>query len=184
MRTLIVLLLLVGLVSTSQAQEITELEEAKVSFAPNAVKIYSNLDSYTFHVTEDYAGEFADNPIAFMKENFDIKTFISAINNDSYEEYLVTFKSSKGYLEANYDKEGTLVETSQRFKDIVLPLNVRRDLYKNHKGWTMVQNKYIASGKSDRIDKEVYKIKLVNGNQKLNVKMDPMEIRDSEVASN
>ncbi len=184
MKTLIVLLLLVGFISTSQAQEITELEEAKVSFAHNAVKVSSNLDEYTVTVKENFTGEFIKNPIAFMKENFDINDFIAAIDNDKYEEYLVTFKSSKGYLEANYDKDGTLVKTTQRFKDIVLPLNVRRALYKNHKGWTMTQNKYLASGKSDRIDNEVYKIKLENGNKKQNVKIDPRDLRDSEVASN
>ncbi len=183
MRTLIVLLLLVGFISTSQAQQITELEEAKVNFALNPIKISSNLEEYTFIVEESFAGEFIKNPIAFMKENFDIKAFITSIDNDKYDEFLVTFKSSKGYLEANYDKDGTLVETSQRFKDIVLPLNVRRELYKNNIGWTMVQNKYMASGKSDRIDKEVYKIKLENGKKSLNVKIDPRDIGNSEVAS-
>jgi hypothetical protein len=181
MKTLIVLLLLVGFISTSQAQQITELEETKVKFAPKAVKISSNLDNYNFVVEESFAGEFIKNPIEFMKENFDIKAFITSIDND---EFLVTFKSSKGYLEANYDKDGTLVKTSQRFKDIVLPLNVRRELYKNHKGWTMLQNKYMASGKGERIDREVYKIKLVNGNKKQNIKINPRDIGDSEVASN
>jgi hypothetical protein len=181
MKTLIVLLLLVGFISTSQAQQITELEETKVKFAPKAVKISSNLDNYNFVVEESFAGEFIKNPIEFMKENFDIKAFITSIDND---EFLVTFKSSKGYLEANYDKDGTLVKTSQRFNDIVLPLKVRRALYKNNKGWTMVQNKYMASGKGERIDREVYKIKLVNGNKKQNIKINPRDIGDSEVASN
>jgi len=184
MRTLIVLLLLVGFISTSQAQKITQLEEAKVSFAPKAIKISSNLDNYVFTVKENFAGEFIKNPMAFMQENFDINTFITSIDNDDYEEFLVTFKSSKGYLEANYDKEGTLVKTSQSFKDIVLPLNVRRELYKNHTGWTMVQNKYLASGKGDRIDKEVYKIKIENGNKRQNIKIDPKVIGVSGVASN
>ncbi|TVZ28606.1 hypothetical protein JM83_3741 [Gillisia sp. Hel_I_86] len=184
MKTLIVLLLLVGLISTSQAQQITELEEAKVNFAPNAVKISSNLENHTFIVKESFAGEFIKNPIAFMKENFDIKTFITSIDNDVYDEYLVTFKSSKGYLEASYDDDGTLLKTNQRFKDIVLPLKVRRALYKNHTGWTMVQNKYLASGNGDRIDKEVYKIKIENGNKKQHIRIDPRDIGNSEVASN
>ncbi len=108
MRTLIVLLLLVGFISTSQAQQITELEEAKVNFALDVVKISSNLDEYTFTVKENYTGEFLENPIAFIKENFDIKDLITSINNDKYDEYLVTFKSSKGFLEAYYDKDGLL----------------------------------------------------------------------------
>ncbi len=183
MKTLIVLLLLLGFMTTSQAQQITELEEAKVNFAPNAVNVSSNLDEYTFIVKESYTGEFLENPIAFMQSNFDIDAFIASVSNE-YDEYLVTFKSSKGYLEATYDKEGNLEETSQRFKDIVLPLKVRRELYRKNKGWTMIQNKYLASGKADRIDKEVYKIKLANGNKKQKIKIDPRDIGDSGVASN
>ncbi|HSM63554.1 MAG TPA: hypothetical protein VK833_06420 [Gillisia sp.] len=183
MRTLILLLLLVGLINNSQAQQITELEEAKV-IAPNAVEISSNLDNYTFVVKENYAGEFIKDPIGFMKENFDINSFIAAVNNDDYDEFLVTFKSAKGYLEASYDDRGNLLKTSQRFNDIVLPLNVRRDLYSNHKGWTMVQNKYIASGKGERINREVFKIKIKNGNQSQNIKIDPRTIGSSGVASN
>ncbi len=187
MRTLIVLLLLLGFMTTSQAQQITELEEAKVSFDPNAIEVSSNLDEFTFIIEESYTGEFLKNPMAFMKENFDMKAFIASINKTNkkdYDEYLVTFKSSKGYLEANCDREGTILKTSQRFKDIVLPHNVRRDLYKNNEGWTMVENKYLASGKGDKIDKEVYKIKLVNGNKKQKIKIDPRDIGDSGVASN
>lgn len=183
MRTLIVLLLMVGWISTSQAQ-ITELEEAKVSFAPKAVKITSNLDNYTFVVKENHAGEFVKNPIKFMKENFDINAFITSIDNDDYDEYIVTFRSSKGYLEANYDDDGNILKTSQRFTDILLPHKVRRELYKNNEGWTMVQNKYLASGKGERIDREVYKIKLENGNKRRNVKIDPEEIGGVGVASN
>lgn len=182
MRTLILLLLLVGWIGTSQAQQITELEEAKV-IAPNTVEISSDLDNYTFIIKENYVGEFIKNPIEFMNENFDINAFIATINNDDYDEYIVTFKSAKGYLEANFDDDGTLLKTSQRFKDIVLPLNVRRELYRNHKGWTMVQNKYLASGKGERIDREVYKIKIKNGNQSQNIKIDPRTIGASEVAS-
>ncbi len=48
----------------------------------------------------------------------------------------------------------------------------------------MVQNKYIASGKADRLDNEVYKIKIENGKQRQNIKIDPRDIGDSEVASN
>ncbi|RKS53649.1 hypothetical protein BC962_1903 [Gillisia mitskevichiae] len=184
MKTLIVLLLLVGWISTSQAQQITELEEAKVNFAPTAVKISSNLDNYTFVVKEDFAGEFVKNPIGFMKENFDINSFITSIDNDKYDEFLVTFKSSKGVLEASYDNEGNILKTNQRFKDIVLPLKVRRALYTSHTGWTMVQNKYMASGNGERIDREVYKIKIANGNKKQNIKIDPRTIGASKVASN
>jgi len=60
-----------------------------------------------------------------MKENIDINAVITSISNDKYDEFLVTFKSSKGFLEESYDEEAYIQKTKQRFNDIVLPLKVR-----------------------------------------------------------
>ena len=84
----------------------------------------------------------------------------------------------------NFDGEGNLVKTYQKFTDIALPLDVRREVYMANKGWTMTQNKYVASGNGDLIEKENYKIKLENGNQKRTMKIDPRTSGGSSVASN
>ncbi|TRO66927.1 hypothetical protein [Christiangramia sabulilitoris] len=171
MKTLIFSLLLIAATTFSQAQEI-QLEEAKVGFAPLDSKVERNGDEFSFKVAETYTGEFTKDPIAFMKANFDIKNFIAA-HDEEWDSYAVTFSSSKGYLSADFDKDGNLVSTFQKFKDIVLPLDVRREVYMANKGWTMTGNKYTASGSGEIIQKEVYKIKLVNGNQKRTMKIDP-----------
>ncbi|SDR96973.1 hypothetical protein [Gramella sp. MAR_2010_147] len=186
MKTLIFSLLLIAgtLVGHAQEQEITQLEEAKVGFAPLDAKITRIGDSFSYTVEETYSGEFSENAIAFMKANFDIKNFIAEFEGDKYSSYLVTFKSSKGYLSADFNHEGELVRTSQKFKDIVLPLDIRRELYMANKGWTMTSNKYIASGRGDVLDNEVYKVKLEMGNQKRNVKLDPRSVSGIAVAIN
>ena len=182
MKTLIFSLLLIAVTTFSQAQEITELEEAKVGFAPLDAEITREGDSFTYKVNEDYAGAFSKDAIGFMKANFDIKNFIAEYGED-YDSYLVTFTSSKGYLSADFDEEGNLVKTYQKFKDIVLPLDLRREVYMANKGWTMTGNKYVASGNGDLVEKEFYKVKLENGNQKRTMKIDPRASRTS-VASN
>ncbi len=183
MRTLIFSLLLIAVTSFSQAQEITELEEAKVGFAPLDAKITRSGDSFTYTVNESYAGEFTKDAIGFMNANFDINAFIAEFNDGEYDNYLVTLQSSKGFLNADFDKDGNLVKTYQKFKDIVLPLDVRREVYMANKGWTMTQNKYIASGRGELIEKEVYKIKLEDGNKKKSIKIDP-RASSTSVASN
>ncbi|WP_300437290.1 hypothetical protein [Christiangramia sp.] len=185
MKTLIfsLLLIAVGIVGQAQEQKIT-LEEAKVGFAPLDVKITQIGDSFSYTVEEEYTGEFSSNPIAFMKANFNIHNFIAEIGEGAHNSYLLTFTSGKGYLSADFNHKGELVGTYQKFKDIVLPLDVRRELYMANKGWTMTSNKYIASGRGDLIEKEVYKIKLDNGNQKRSVKIDPRSVAGSSVAVN
>jgi hypothetical protein len=157
-----------------QAQEVIQLGEARISYNPDAIVVNSDLNSVGFTVKENYIGEFTKNPIQFMKQNFDFKGLLSSVENkDDFDGFLVTFKSSKGYLEAVYTSEGELKRTHQRFVDKALPTIVRNQLYLENKGWTMASNKYIASGNSDRIDKEIYKIKLENGNKSRRVKIVP-----------
>jgi len=173
-------LLLLCFVSV-KAQEVTQLKTTTITFEPIGFDVVSNLDNYSFIVKENYVGEFSKNPIKFMKENFDIKSFITYLDGrkstnlrkTDYESYGVTFSSSKGYLEAKFSKDGELTETSQTFNNILVPLNVRRELYTSYKGWNMVKNTYTASGKSDQIDKELYRIKLKNGNKSQTVKIVP-----------
>lgn len=184
MKTVIISMLLAIWAYAGQAQEITQLEEARVLYTPEGAIVSSSGDSFSFNVNENYAGEFAEDPIAFMKANFNIQNFIASVKDKNYDSYLISFRSHNGLLRADFNKHGELVRTSQSFKNILLPLDVRQSVYNDYKGWSMVKNKYLASGDMDRIDKEMYKIKLVKDNKTQNVKIDPRQLRPGEVASN
>jgi hypothetical protein len=192
MKNLIIYSLLLLCVVSVKAQEITKLEATTITFEPFVTDVISYLDNNTFIVRESKVGEFSANPIEFMKENFDIQNFISYLdlkkNTDlqksHFESYRVTFSSDKGYLEAKFSRDGELTDTAQNFKNILVPLNVRRELYTNYKGWNMVKNTYTASGKSDQIDKELYRIKLKNGNKSQIVKIVPDRMGSDIVARN
>lgn len=172
-RVILFLFVLCG-IATMKAQEVIQLDEARINIALEEITIDTDLNAVKFIVNESYIGEFHKNPIRFVSEKFDFIAFLDAVTNkDEFDEYLVTFKTSKGFLEALYSDEGEMVSTYQRFQDILLPSAVRNQLYLENKDWTMVSNKYVASGKSDRIDKEVYKIKLENGNKRKTVKIVP-----------
>lgn len=181
MKNVIIYSLLLFWVVSVKAQEVTQLEETKVTFEPFVTDVVSYLGNYSFIVEENYAGEFNKNPINFMKKNFNIKSFISYLDGrkptdlqkSHYESYQVSFSSNKGYLNAKFTKDGELEGTAQNFKNIVLPLNVRRELYTSYKGWNQVKNTYTASGKRDQIDKELYRIKIKNGNRSQIVKIVP-----------
>lgn len=182
MKTLIFSLLLIVTIGVGQAQEI-QLEEAKVGFAPLEAKITKDGDRFSYLVNENYAGEFTKDAVGFMKANFDIQYFINEYGGD-YNHYQVTFTSGKGTLTADFDEKGVLLSTHQKFKDIALPLDIRREAYMANQGWTMTQNKYIASGSGDILENEVYKIKLENGNKKRSMKINPREVGRTSVVSN
>lgn len=183
MRHLFIYLFLVCCIATGQAQEITELEETWVTFAPTE-KITSNLNGHSYTVVEKYAAEFAEDPIKYMNGNFDIDEFIRYNKKKNYDSYLVIFSSSQGYLETEFDKNGKLVKNKQSFRDIFLPQEIREALYRDHKGWSMVKNKYYASGKNKNIDKAYYKIKLKNGNKSQRIRIEPDLSEQYDLADN
>ena len=171
MKNLIFYSLLICFFATAQAQEITELEEARVFMNPVSEKITGDVDEYTFSVKEEYLGEFMRNPLGFMKKNFSVKHLINQLDEE-YDSYLISFRTSKGALDAKFDSEGELKRHKQSFKDVVLSRKIMSDLYRDYKGWAAVGNKYIARGTGDKIDKAFYKIKLVNGNRNLTIKVE------------
>jgi len=162
------LFLLAGIV-TGHAQVI-QLDEARVT---NATKIITNGNDTKYLVLEEYSGQFMKNPIAFVKENFDINSFIEEMKGEDDESYRVEFLNRKGLLVANFDTKGNLLGTTQKFKNISIPLSVARKLVVDHQGWEMTKNSYTASGKGDALDKELYRVTLKNGNSTRRVKIIP-----------
>lgn len=185
MKKLILFFVLLLGISTMQAQEVIQLDEARLNFNPDAVIVDADLNSFKCFVKENHVGEFSKNPIVFMKQNFDFKSFLSTVSNtDEFNEFVVTFNSNKGFLRAVYNKEGELMNTYQKFINKALPRDIRGQVYLQNKGWNMVSNKYVASGRSDKLDREVYKIKLENGKLSKKIKIVPSSAKIEGIVSN
>lgn len=184
MRTLFIYLVLVLWAGVSQAQKITELKEAKVGFAPLSSEVIRDGDSFSYKVNEAYQGEFENDALGFMNAYFDINNFMTEVKDENYDSYQVSFISKKGHLIANFDKHGNLETTSERFRNILLPANLREEIYKDHNGWTMIKNVHLTQGKSGVLNKDIYRIKLENGKSRKIVKIDVLSAERNEVASN
>ena len=182
MKTLVVILMLASFSFSSYAQRITELEETKVAYSPIVLAETDNPDEYRYEVNDGFAAEFTENPMAFMESYFDISNFIEEVKDKDYNSYLVRFSTDKGFLEANYSKDGELNRTRQLFKDIALPLAVRNELWRQTEGWSMVKNSYKAKGQRNLLDEELYRIKVVKNNKSKIIKIDPKNINEERVA--
>tara|TARA_R100001369_G_scaffold83164_1_gene115228 strand:- start:1522 stop:2073 length:552 start_codon:yes stop_codon:yes gene_type:complete len=172
MKTLIISAFLCLSATILSAQEIMELDATELTYAPYNSSISQSGDSFTYKVSERFNGQFAEDPIAFMDAHFDIQKVINAAEDKNYDSYLVTFKSNNGYMRADFDGEGKLIKTHQNFKNVILPLALRKDMHNTYKGWTLVKTKYNAKTKGDLLVKALYRVKLENGNQRQNLKID------------
>lgn len=182
MKKFITVILLFGWVLSSYSQKVIQLEETKLNFEPTAKILFEDYANGIVKVRENYAVQFQSDAIKFMKENFDVLRYIeeSGINSG---DIIVTAKSSKGYLRAVYNDDGNLVQTFQKFKDIALPPDVRNEVYNNYKGWTMSSNKFIASGRGEKLENQKYVVTMQKGKQKDKFKVIPTSMRNTGVAS-
>ncbi|MCM8570173.1 hypothetical protein NE848_12340 [Gramella jeungdoensis] len=182
MKKFITLMLAVaGCIFASNAQVI-QLEKVELSdFEPTAQIVFEDYANGIIKVKENHAKQFQDNAINFLVENFDIYRFMREAGDDT-DEVRVTLKSSNGMLLASYNKDGQLVKTYQKFKDVPLPPAIRNQVYAEYEGWTMTKNKYVASGLEDNIDKERYLVHLERGNDKEKIKITPKSTAGTGVA--
>lgn len=95
----------------------------------------------------------------------------SELYNDEYDTYYVTFFIPDGKILAAYDKDGKIIRTIEKFKNIKLPDAVRNAVVKRFPKWTIADDFYKVNYQKGTVKKQ-YKVKLVNGEEKLTVKLD------------
>src|SRR5690606_35848752 len=100
-------------------------------------------NTFAVKIKENSVGEFEKNPMAFMHKNFNINQFLNEIGDRGYDIYQVVFKSRKGALNAEYNKEGALLSANLKFTNVVVPYELQRKLYQDYKGWEMVKTQHI-----------------------------------------
>ncbi|MFC4634625.1 nicotinate-nucleotide adenylyltransferase [Dokdonia ponticola] len=93
--------------------------------------------------------------------------------DDDYDGYTVSFYIPSGSVVAAYDKDGKLLRTIERFKNVKLPTAVQNAIAKRFPNWSMTKDSYQVSYNDDNSTaKKIYKVKLTNGEKSMKVKTD------------
>lgn len=140
MKKLIIGLLLFGLISQgfSQITKTVHLSEV-VIIATN----YKYLDQ---------AGQ--DEVAIPVKDlqrkvaTYDIKA--SDFYSDEYDYYSVSFYIPEGKILAAYDKDGKILRTIEKYKDVGLPKSVVNGVVKRFPGWTIGKEAYFNNISSSK----------------------------------
>lgn len=182
MKTLVIFILLGFSAVMTNAQGVIELNEARVDYNPLFTQVKHNGNMFTAQIKESYLGQFEQDPMDFVKQNFDVNQLIAETDDKKYDSYFVSFKSRKGELKVNYDKKGNIVNAFQRFKNVPLPQAVAQQLFKENKGWSMTKNVHVASERNGKLNRDFYRITMENGKDRKKVKLDAGEAREIGVA--
>ncbi|QED37711.1 carbon-nitrogen hydrolase family protein [Antarcticibacterium arcticum] len=160
MKNLILGLFLFGLTTQLSAQiiELPEIEIVGVNYKYLAA-----------------AGESdAPIPVKMLQRQaavYDIKA--AEFYDDEYDNYSISFFIPEGRILASYDKDGNVLRTIEKYKNLDLPPAVSQAISKNYNGWTMTKNAYLVNYHDRKgVTKKEYKILLEKDNQRMRVKTD------------
>ncbi len=159
MKRLILTSLILGLTFQSFAQ-ITELPEVKL-VAVN----YKYLDAA--------GNEDASMPVKQLQRQvaeYDVRT--ADFYSDEYDFYSVSFFIPEGKILASYDKDGNLLRTAEKFKDVALPKAVRDAIVARFPNWNMTRDVYLVHYHDSGKVKKQYKVLMENGNKRMRIKTD------------
>lgn len=162
MKKLLFILFLFGIMSPVFAQ-ITEPEELK------EVELVAVNYKYLDAVTNQEVAV----PVKKLEEHvakYDIKT--SDIYHDDYDTYEVSFFIPEGTVLAAYDRDGVLMRTIERYKNVGLPEAVRTAVKENYPNWTISKDVYLVNYHDKKGAEKTYKLKLENGKDVIRIKTD------------
>lgn len=183
MKFLVVLITLFAWYCELPAQNFSNTKETRLSYSEKLILINSEL-TIKFVVKEAYGREFVHDPLDFSKKNFSMKTYIKNAKKKEYHGYKVSLKSNHVYLLMEYDRNGELLYNFRRIKNKNMPKAVKDSILRSYKNWRVIKNDYVASGKQDKIDEEVYNIKINNGKESRTLRIHPRPVSSKGIANN
>ncbi len=96
----------------------------------------------------------------------------SDLDTDSFDAYEVFFFHSGGRVIATYDKDGKILKSYEKFRDIPIPYMVRNIVFQSFPDWTINKNTYVVSYYRDKSITKTYHFQIQKGNEKRNIKME------------
>ncbi len=162
MKKVILGLLALGLAIPAFTQDVKVEELSEVIVRPMNFKYLNAADSreaaIPVRTLERAVASYDVTEADFYREDFDF--------------YTVSFYIPDGKIVAEYDADGKVIRTIEKFKDIALPDGVKTALLERFPNWTVSKDVYRVTYSEDKGAKKIYKLLLVNGDKKMRVKID------------
>ena len=124
---------------------------------------------------KDIGSKNAAEPVKYLERKaaaFDLIN--SDIYNDEYEEYSVSFYIPEGTILAAYNRDGEIIRTAEKFKDIDLPLDVINSVWREHPGWKITGDVYLVTYHHVHGITKKYKLLLEKDGKRKKIKTDEL----------
>jgi len=162
MKRLLIGLLVFGFTTQFYAQVIDEGMLPEVIVRATNYKYLNSVD----HTEAAVSVQFLQDVAA----KYDIRS--SEFYEDGDDSYRIYFYIPDGKIVAAYDRNGKILYTIEKFKNVALPNEVVESVAKKFPGWEIAKDVYKVDYDVKRGTKKQYKIVLENGKEKMRIKVD------------
>ncbi len=162
MKKLLIGLLAIGLTTQFYAQVIDDGMLPEVEVRATNYKYLNSVDNSEAAVSVKYLED--------MAAKFDTRS--SEFFEDVGDFYRVYFYIPEGTLVAAYDRNGKILYTIEKYKDVALPADVVSSVHKRFPEWTIAKDVYKVSYDVKKGSVKQYKIVLKNGKETIRIKVD------------
>ncbi len=162
MKNLVIGLILMGLATVGFAQEKTVVLDEVEVVGVN----YKYLDALG-NVDVALPVKLLEQKVA----SFDVKSLDVYVVDDD-RSYSVLYRIPIGKILAEYDDEGEIISTAERFKDIRLPLVVSNAIVETYPGWIITGDIYFVHYRKNKKINKVYKLFIEKEGKIIKVKTD------------
>lgn len=162
MKKLLLGLLAIGLSTQFYAQVVDDGMLPEVEVIATNYKYLNSIDNSEAAV-----------PVQLLEDmvaKFDVRS--SEFYEDGNDFYKVYFYIPEGNIVAAYDKNGKILYTIEKFKNVALPNNVASSIAERFPGWKIAKDVYRVNYDVDTGTNKQYKIVLENGKKRIRVKVD------------
>lgn len=165
MKNLAIGLFILGLTSLGYSQNFHD-ESEEVVFED--ILVYSLNKKYINEVMDNVNSDHVKD-LEFNAANYNI-TKLKEFDGRS-EFFKVLFKGDNGKILATYDSKGKIVSTSERYKDIALPVNITKSILSQFPNSNFLKVVYTVDYNHLEDIKKTYKIQIVHNDYKKTLKI-------------
>ncbi|MGB5321854.1 nicotinate-nucleotide adenylyltransferase [Lutimonas sp.] len=162
MKKLLLVLLALGLTTQFYAQVINDGMLPEVEVRATNYKYLNSIDNSEAAVSVQLLED--------MVAKFDVKS--SEFYEDGSDFYRVYFYIPDGKIVAAYDRDGKILYTIEKFKNVALPNDVAASIAARFPGWKIAKDVYKVNFDADLGAQKQYKVVLENGKKTIRVKVD------------
>ena len=166
MKNLVIGIFVLGLTSLGFSQNTNSDIEEEVQLEGVVI---SNANLNYLEEVQDTG--LSDNVISLEKEAsvFDVQSLRDFDGRKA--PYQVKFVATKGFIIADYDHNGKIIKTSERFRNINLPKDLIKSVLKQYPQSSFIKVVYMVDYDAQKDVQKTYRIKILDEGKKRNLKI-------------